>query len=147
MMFPCDRASKFNHQTRDVVMTPRSAMFSTTALLALGAMGCASQGPKPTEELTRARAVIGQADKGTAQRYAAADLQRAHDELRDAEKASDAGRFDEARRYAESAEVDGDVAAAVGNAGDAKRAANEVQKGTDTLQSESDRNATPPVSR
>jgi hypothetical protein len=114
-------------------------MLSGAGVLALGALGCATQGAKPTEEMTRARAVIEQADKGNAQRYAAADLQKAHDELNDAEKATDARRFVEARRYAEAAEVDADVATARGNAGDAERSAHEVQKGTDTLQDESDR--------
>jgi hypothetical protein len=52
--------------------------------------------------MTRASTIIQQADKGNAQRYAAADLQKAHDELRDAEKANDARRYDEARRYAEA---------------------------------------------
>lgn len=120
-------------------MTPRTAMLSGAAFLALGALGCATQGARPTEEMTRARAVIEQADKGNAQRYAAADLQKAHDELRDAEKATDARKYDEARRYAEAAEVDADVATARGNAGDSQRAAREVAKSNDTLQNETDR--------
>jgi len=119
-------------------MTPRIGILSVTALLAVSA--CATQGPKPTEQLTRARAVIEQADKsGTAQRYAAADLQRAHDELNDADKANSAGRYDEARRYAESAEADADVATARANAGEAQRAATEVRRSIDSLQSESQR--------
>ncbi len=126
-------------------MTPRKITLSATVLLAFAAIGCATQGPQPTEEMTRARAVIEQADKGGAQRYAAADLQRAHDELRDAEKASDARRYDEARRYAEAAEVDGDVASARASAGEAQRAAGELQKSTDTLRSESDRTSPDPA--
>ncbi len=129
-------------------MTPRTISLSAAVLLAFAGLGCATQGPQPTEEMTRARAVIEQADKGGAQRYAAADLQRAHDELRDAEKANDARRYDEARRYAEAAEADADVAAARSSAGEAKRAAGEVQKSTDTLRSESDRTSPDPgVSR
>ena len=120
-------------------MTPRT--MTLPVLLAIGAIGCATEGPKPTEEMTRARTLIEQADKSGGQRYAAADLQRAHDELRDAEKANDARKYDEARRYAEAAEVDADVAAARANAGDAQQAAHEVQKSNDTLQSESDRNS------
>jgi hypothetical protein len=120
-------------------MRRQTWMLPGAAVVALGALGCATQGPKPTEEMTRARAVIEQADKGNAQRYAAADLQKAHDELRDAERANDARRYDEAHQFAESAEVDADVATARGNAGEAQRAAHEIQKGTDTLQNESDR--------
>ena len=78
---------------------------------------------------------------GNAQRYAAADLQKAHDELNDAEKADQAHKYDEARRYAEAAEADADVATARGNAGDAQRAAQQLQKSNETLESESGRNA------
>jgi hypothetical protein len=123
-------------------MTQRTWVLSGTAMLALGALGCATQGPKPSEEMTRARTVIEQADKGgNAQRYAAADLQKAHDELNDAQKADQAHKYDEARRYAEAAEADADVATARGNAGDAQRAAQQLQKSNETLESESGRNA------
>lgn len=120
-------------------MTQRTWMLSGTALLLVGALGCATQGPKPSEEMTRARTVIEQADKGNAQRYAAADLQKAHDELHDAEKANDARNYDEARRDAESAEADADVATARGSAGDAQRAARELQKSNATLENEANR--------
>jgi hypothetical protein len=119
-------------------MTPRIGILSVTALLAVS--GCATQGPQPTEQLTRARTVVEQADKsGAAQRYAAADLQRAHDELNDADKANGAKRYDEARRYAEAAEVDADVATARANASEAQRAATELRRSIDSLQSESQR--------
>lgn len=134
-------------------MTQRTWLLSGSALLLVGALGCATQGPKPSEEMTRARTVIEQADKGNAQRYAAADLQKAHDELHDAEKANDARKYDEARRDAEAAEADADVANARGSAGDAQRAARELQKSNATLENEANRNAssteqsgTPPAS-
>lgn len=122
-------------------MARQTLLLSGAVLLALGALGCATEGAKPTEEMTRASSVIEQADKGNAQRYAAADLQKAHDELRDAEKATDARKYDDARRYAESAEVDADVAMARGNAGDSERAATELRKSSATLQNEADRNS------
>jgi hypothetical protein len=125
-------------------MARQTLLLSGTVLLALGALGCATEGPKPTEEMTRARTLVEQADKGNAQRYAAADLQKAHDELNDAEKASDARKYDEARNYAESAEVDADVAMARGNAGDSQRAAAELRRDNATLQNEADRNANAP---
>jgi hypothetical protein len=110
-------------------------------LLAFGLVACATEGPPPSEELTRARAVVDQADKGGAQRYAAADLQRAHDELSNAEKANAERKFDEARRYAESAEADAEVATARASDGDAQRAAGEVTQGNETLRQESGRGA------
>ncbi len=127
----------------------RTAMLSVTAALAAVASGCASQGPKPTEQLTRARTVVEQADKAGVQRYAAADLQRAHDELADADKANTARRYDEARRYAEAAEADADVATARAGDGEAQRAAHELRLSSESLQNETERTSpatTPPTS-
>jgi len=120
---------------RRVTMLPTSA--AVCALLG----GCATQGPQPTEQLARARTVIEQADKAQAQRYAAADLQRARDELSAAELANNKGDFGVARRYAESAAADADVAAARASAGEALQAANEVKQSNRVLQQESERAA------
>jgi primase-polymerase (primpol)-like protein len=102
-------------------------------------VGCATQGPQPTEQLTRARTLVKQADKVQAQRYAAADLQRAHDELTQAEAASGQGHYDAARDLAESAAVDADVASAKEAAGEAGHAAEEIHRSNATLAHESER--------
>ena len=68
-----------------------------------------------------------------------ADLQRARDELGDAEKANADHHYNEAQRYAQSAAVDADVAAARGAAEDAQRAAREAIKGNATLRDEAAR--------
>src|ERR1700744_5971297 len=118
-------------------MSPRLLGFIPAAVLLCGfAGGCATQGPQPTEEMTRARTLIEQADRSGAQRYAAADLQRAHDELSNADKATADKKFDDARRYAESAAADADVATARAAAGDAEHAAHEVQQSNETLRQE-----------
>lgn len=124
-------------------MTLRIGLIPVVAAC-LGA--CATQGPQPTEEMTRAKALIEQADRVGAQRYAAADLQRAHDELSNAERATGEKKYDDARRYAESAAADADVATARASAGEAQRAAHEVMQGNETLRQESDRgsNSAPP---
>ena len=45
-------------------MSPRIIIFSAMALVSCGlAAGCANQGPIPTEQLTKARALVEQADK------------------------------------------------------------------------------------
>ena len=122
-------------------MSLRFELISAT-VIACGLVGaCATQGPPPSEEVTRAKSVIEQADKAGAQRFAAADLQRAHDELSNAEKANGEGKYDEARRYAESAEADADVATARASDGEAQRAAHEVVQGNETLRQESARGA------
>ena len=120
-------------------MTLRHGLIACSLGLAL--VACATEGPPPSEELTRAQTVIDQADKAGAQRYAAADLQRAHDELSNAEKANAERKYAEARRYSESAEVDADVATARASDGEAQRAAQEVTSGNETLRQESARGA------
>ena len=124
-------------------MALRSGPLAITAIVVVGAMiaGCATEGPPPVEEVTRAQTVIDQADKAGVQRFAAADLQRAHDELNDAQKANSAGKYTEARREAESAEVDADLATARASEGAALQAAREVVQGNETLRQESARGA------
>jgi hypothetical protein len=118
-----------------------STMLPAAAVLCGLVAGCASQGPKPTEELTKAHTLIEEAEKGQAQRYAAADLQRARDELSSAEIANTKGDYDVARSYAESAAADADVATARAAAGEALRAAQEAQQSNSVLQQESERAA------
>jgi hypothetical protein len=122
-------------------MTRRIGLIPVIAIACFG--GCATQGPPATDEMTRAKTLIEQADKAGAQRYAAADLQRAHDEFSNAERANGEKKYNDARRYAESAAADADVATARASAGEAQRAAHEVMQGNETLRQESDRGATP----
>lgn len=78
----------------------------SSAVVLSSALAACAAGPPPSEELARARALVDQADKGQPGRYAAADLQRAHD------AANQNGKYDLARRNAEAAAVDADVATA-----------------------------------
>lgn len=119
------------------------AIFVLALSCSLGT-GCASQGPIPTEQLTKARVLVEQADKADAQRYAPADLQRAHDELSSAEKAVNDHKYDDARRYAENAQVDADLASARASSGEALRAAHEVNRSIDSLRQESERHPNDP---
>ena len=116
-----------------------STMLPAAAVVCGFVAGCATQGPQPTEELTKAHTLIQQAEKAQAQRYAAPDLQRARDELSSAEVANTKGDYDVARSYAESAAADADVATARASAGEALRAAHEAQQGNSVLQQETER--------
>jgi hypothetical protein len=119
-------------------------MTSAVRLICILAVACVSgcattPNPQVTEEMTRAKTLIDQADRtGGAQRYAAADLQRAHDELTSADRAIGERKYDEARRDAESAAADADVASARATAGEAQRAAHEVEQGNETLRRETE---------
>jgi Domain of unknown function (DUF4398) len=122
-------------------MSSRIALVICAAALGYGLGGCASEGPPPTEALTRAKTLVDEADKAQGQRYAAADLQRAHDELSEAENANQQKHYNAARTLAESASADADVAVARADAGDAQRAARDAQQSNATLEQESQRAA------
>jgi hypothetical protein len=127
-------------------MSPRIIALSVMACVTCGfAAGCATQGPMPTEQLVSARTLVAQADKADAQRYAPADLQRAHDELASAEQAANNHKYDDARRLAENAQADADLASARASSGEAQRAAREVDRGIDSLRQESERHANDPA--
>lgn len=111
----------------------RVAVLSLSAVLTAAALGaCASQ-PKPTAQLVRAQTLIGQAEKDDAQRYAAADLQRARDELSEARTAAANGKYDGARSMADRAAVDADLASANAASVKAAQSADQVRSSLDTL--------------
>jgi hypothetical protein len=122
-------------------MSLRRFILSTTGALAcVAAAGCATEGRKPTDELTKAHTVVEQAVKGgNAQRHAAVDLQRANDELNEADRFNGQGKYDEARAYAQRAEVDADLAVARGNSAEQQKAAQDIAKGNGTLRQETHR--------
>jgi hypothetical protein len=120
-------------------------------LLALGAAGllvtaalagCAS-GPKPTAQLVRASTMVDEAQKGQAQRYAAADLQRARDELNDARTAESNHKYHSALRLAQRAAADADLASARAASGQAQQSATQVRHSLQTLREQLQQNATP----
>ncbi|HEY6484656.1 MAG TPA: DUF4398 domain-containing protein [Steroidobacteraceae bacterium] len=102
-------------------------------------VGCATEGPRPSAELIRAQTVVEQADRSGAQRYAAADLQRAHDELNNAQQADAQKKYDDARRYAESAQADANLATARASAGSEEQSAQQLARSNQLLRQESNR--------
>jgi len=104
-----------------------------SAVVLTSALASCAAGPPPSEELTRARALVDQADKGLAGRYAAADLQRAHDELSAADAANRNSQYDVARRAAEAASVDADLATARASEAQALAALDEVKRSNEAL--------------
>jgi hypothetical protein len=112
--------------------------FLITAAIGVLTAGCATS-PQPTAEITRARTLIEQAEKAGAQRYAAVEVDQARNKLKLAEAAAEDGKKEEARARANEAAADAELAMARTTSGEAEKAAAEVQRGTDTLQRESER--------
>jgi len=127
---------------------PRAPIVALSALAVLTAAtltGCASE-PKPTAQLVRASTLVSEAEKSEAQHFAAADLQRARDELSSAQTAESDGKYDVARRDAEKAAADADLASARASSGKAQQSAEQVRRSLDTLKEQIQQNPTPPGS-
>jgi hypothetical protein len=114
--------------------------FILAPTVALALAGCASQPERPSAELTRARTVIGQAEKDAkTQQYAAADLQLARDKLNQADMASKDGRNAEAEQLAMQAALDAEYATAKAGNGEAQKAADELDRSIETLRQDAAR--------
>lgn len=111
----------------------RVAALSVVTLLAAAALGGCASGPKPTAQLVRASTLVSQAEKDQAQRYAAADLQRARDELSSARTAEADHKYASARQLADRAAADADLASARASSSKAQQSAEQVHHSLETL--------------
>lgn len=117
---------------------------SVAALLAGAALGgCASE-PPPTAQMVRASTLVSEAEKDGAQRYAATDLQRARDELNDAQTAENDHKYDQALRLAENSAADANLASARASSGKARQSAEQVRASLRTLQQQLQQTPTSP---
>lgn len=117
---------------------PSSFLTPAIAALAL-AGGCASSAQKPVEQLTQARTLIQQAERGGAQQHAAADLEQARGKLSRAEAASQEGDQESSLRLAKEAAADAELAHAKSSAAEARSAQQELEQGLETLRKETER--------
>ena len=95
----------------------------TAALIAVA--GCSTARP-PTDILAKAELGLRAADEARADEFAPADLKNAREELARAKQAMAAEKYIEARRLAESAQVDAELAEAKAEAEIMRRAASQV---------------------
>ncbi|MGH8326225.1 MAG: DUF4398 domain-containing protein, partial [Steroidobacteraceae bacterium] len=110
-----------------------------------GAAGCASGPPRATTaNLARAHALVSSAQQSGAQRYAAADLQRARDETQQADEAAQHGDAEQADRLASKAALDAQLASARAKNGAAQHALAAVNESLGTLRSETRRESQAP---
>lgn len=121
----------------------RAAALSAAALLVASVLGACASEPKPTAELVRASTLVSQAEKDQAQRYAAADLQRARDELSGAQTAASGGEYANARRLADRAAADADLASARASSAKAQESVDQVHRSLDTLEQQLQQNPAP----
>jgi outer membrane PBP1 activator LpoA protein len=110
------------------------------AVLATLATAACATAPPPTEQMAVTRAAVADADSAEAGSYAAVELHNAHQRLDAANVAMGARDYNNARRYAEEAEADANLAATQARSAKAQRAVAEVKESLRVLREEMVRN-------
>jgi hypothetical protein len=105
---------------------------------ALGISGC-SAGKPPVENLSKAELAIQQASKSTASQYAPLELQTAQDQYEGARRAIGDEKYDEARRLADQALANAQLAEAKAGAEKSRQAAAELHHSIEVLRAEIER--------
>src|SRR5690606_304515 len=115
----------------------RTARFGAIVLTALALGACASSKNAPKAELGSAQSAVERASASPAVTASAAvEIQSARDKLARAQRAMDNKDYDEARRYAEQAEVDARLAESKAAATQSQRALRELQESIRALDTE-----------
>ena len=114
---------------------PFAVAAAIAALGILTAAGCASTGDMPREQMAVARAAVDRA-VGPAGADAPVEVSRAREKLERANAAVARKDYDEARRLAEEAEVDANLAEAKTHSARSDRALGEVREGIRQLREE-----------
>lgn len=111
-------------------------LLSGVALSALATLAACSSVPVPTEQLAVSRAAVESAERSGAPEFAAAELLRARQKLDQAQEALRKEDNERARRLAEQAEVDAQLAQARANSQRSRAAVNEVEQSIRALRTE-----------
>ena len=108
---------------------------------AIGLSGC-SAGRPPTAQLAQATLAVQEADKSKASQYAPAELNTARQELESAQQAMREKDYTKARRLAERALVNAQLAAAKAETEQTRQAAAALQRSIESLRQEAEPSAT-----
>ena len=115
---------------------PRGLCVSMSiAVAALALAGCATT-PAPTEQVAVARVAVADAVSAGGAEYAPGALRNAQEKLDRGNAAMAAREYNDARRYAEEAEVDAKLASVTARSSKAQRAVTELELGIRALQEE-----------
>lgn len=98
----------------------------------------------PTAQMALSRSAISSASSAGGSEYAPVQLKSAMDKMDSAERAMGTKDYSMARKMAEEAQVDAQLAATAARAGKAQKAADALQQSDQVLKKELDRNAVNP---
>ena len=114
-------------------------------LMAIFCAGCSAREPAPTNRITQADIAIRAAVEAKAADFAPTELQSARDKLAQARRLMDADKYTEARRLAQSAQVDAELAEAKAETTIMRRAADQILRGADRPATEAERESRKPL--
>jgi uncharacterized protein DUF4398 len=117
---------------------PIGKVLGAAASVSLLLVACGGE-PRAAEELARAKSLVQQADATNVQRYAAVELNQARDKLQAAEKADTEKQNDVARRRANEAAADAELASALARTREAEQAVTEQKRNLERLRQEATR--------
>lgn len=100
----------------------------------IGGLGACSVQPKPNTAMIHAQSTVAQAQNADTRQYAAVDLNNAVTKLQAATDANTKGKYEQADKLAEEAQVDAQLAMAKAQAAKAREAAMQVRKSNEALQ-------------
>ena len=107
-------------------------------LTLLGVAGCSTAGP-PKDSMAAADLAIKEANKSKAPQYSPLELRKAMDKFDEAKRAMNKEEYTRARRLAEEALVDAQLAEAKAASEDARQTASDLRQSLETLRREAAR--------
>jgi len=130
-------------QKRNSIMIRNSAILPNWRSVALVcgvlAVGGCSAGRPPTATVAQAELAVQEAGQSKAPEYAAGELNIAREKFDRAKRAMDKEEYERARRLAEEALVDAQLAETKADAESTRNAARELRKTIDSLRGEAER--------
>jgi hypothetical protein len=132
-------STNFNNYT--AILSQRKPFWSVWPILCLLILsifqlaGCSTANP-PTESLMRAETALRTAVEARADELAPVDLRRAKENFEASKKAAAGGKHEEARRLAETAQIEAELAEAKADAETMRWAADGLRRSIDALRQE-----------
>jgi hypothetical protein len=124
----------------------RTALFAVVSMTGIIVHSGCSTTKAPTDILAKAEIGLRAAAEARADDLAPVEFHAAQEKVAKAKQAIGAGKHDQARRFAESALVDAELAEAKAELAIVRRAADDVQRRVDALQTEAERESRKPLS-
>jgi len=140
------KQNKIVYSTGHLNRRTQAAGYVSLAFVALIFFASCSTARPPTAILRNAELEVRAADEAKADELAPADLKNARDKLARAKQAMAAERYDDARRLAESAQVDAELAGAKADARVMRQAADRILKKGDAPPSDAESESRKPLS-